>query len=296
MRTLIYIIIGVATFLAVFGLFKRFGVNPFPWWHYDDIKYVPYRLSSTYGNANHLAGYLEMAIPLLLGLFLLGFNKGVIFLLIYLALVLFAAHILSLSRGGWISIILGIVFIFFTLLKSDYFKFKKILVTGIIFFLLLSMVILGSTPVVERIMTLGQGEEVATARLLRNKGTINMISDYPLLGTGPGTYATIYTQYQPPGTATRSFYAHNDYLHFISETGVFLIPVMIWMLIAFYRKGYKKLKNPSRLVRGTTLGAMAGITALLFHSIVDFNLHIPANAILFTILAAITVGPIQTRE
>ena len=62
--------------------------------------------------------------------------------------------------------------------------------------------------------------------------------------------------------------------------------------IALFKKGFKKLKNPSRLVRGITLGALAGITAILVHSIPDFNLHIPANAILFTILGALVVSPL----
>ena len=72
--------------------------------------------------------------------------------------------------------------------------------------------------------------------------------------------------------------------------------ILIWMIIALYKKGFNKLKNPSRLVRGTTLGAMSGVTAILIHSIFDFNLHIPANAILFTVLAAIVVSPIPKYE
>ena len=68
------------------------------------------------------------------------------------------------------------------------------------------------------------------------------------------------------------------------------------MIIALYRKGFRKLKNPSRLVRGITLGAMSGITAILVHSISDFNLHIPANALLFTILAAIVVAPLPKHD
>ncbi len=90
--------------------------------------------------------------------------------------------------------------------------------------------------------------------------------------------------------------AHNDYLHFISEAGLQLIAIIVWMMIALYRKGFKKLKNPSRLVRGITLGVMAGITAIIVHSISDFNLHIPANALLFTILAALVVAPVPEHE
>jgi len=119
-----------------------------------------------------------------------------------------------------------------------------------------------------------------------------MIRDHPLFGTGPGTFATVFTQYQPSGFVSRYFMAHNDYLHFTSEVGVLLIPIVIWMIIALYRKGFMKLKNPSRLVRGTSLGALSGITALLVHSISDFNLHIPANALLFTILASIVAAPL----
>lgn len=75
-----------------------------------------------------------------------------------------------------------------------------------------------------------------------------------------------------------------------------MIAILIWMIIALHRKGFRKLKNPSRLVRGITLGALSGITAIFVHSISDFNLHIPANAILFTILAAIVVSPIPTHN
>lgn len=130
------------------------------------------------------------------------------------------------------------------------------------------------------------------ARITVWGGIVEMIKDYPLLGAGPGTFAIVYTQYQPGGFDYRTFMGHNDYLHFVSETGLLLIPVMAWMIVALFIKGFKKLNNPSRLVRGITLGAMSGITAILVHSIFDFNLHIPANAILFTILAALVVSPI----
>ena len=40
-RILIYTIIATALFLALFGLFKRFGMNPFPWWEYAELHYPP---------------------------------------------------------------------------------------------------------------------------------------------------------------------------------------------------------------------------------------------------------------
>jgi O-antigen ligase len=158
----------------------------------------------------------------------------------------------------------------------------------------LAFIALSNRPVIQEILTIKQASKDTSfqSRVQVWHKTLDMIHDYPWLGTGPGTFSTMFTQYQPPGLTSRFFMAHNDYLHFISETGIPLIALMVWMIIGLYLKGMTKLSNLSRLIRGTTLGAMSGITALLFFSIFDFNLHIPANAILFTVLAAIVVSPI----
>ena len=158
-------------------------------------------------------------------------------------------------------------------------------------FVMVFFVVLSSTPVVERILTLERADKLEGRELIWS-GIKDMIQDYPLLGTGPGTFSTVYTRYQPPGMTSRVFYGHNDYLQWISETGLILVLVIIWMIVALFRKGFKTLKNPSRLVRGITVGALSGITAILIHSFADFNLHIPANALLFTVLTSLVVSPL----
>ena len=74
--------------------------------------------------------------------------------------------------------------------------------------------------------------------------------------------------------------------------GLPFIAIVVWMIIALYRKGFNKLNNTSRLVRGIIHGALSGITGILIQSVDDFNLHIPANALLFTILVALVVAPV----
>jgi len=298
LRQLVYLIIGVAAFLSIFGLFKYFGSNPFPWWDYTDISQRSYRLSATFGNPDHLAGYMEMALPLVLGLFLLGFQRGTKFFLIYLSFLLLTALILSLSRGSWFGSITGLTLMAACLLFDRYFK-RKGLVLSIIGVTFASvLIVLSTTPVVERVLTLTERdpETNLSGRLIAWGGAVRMIETHPVWGTGPGTFAFAFTRYQPSGLKGHYNMAHNDYLHFVSEVGLPLIAIIIWMIIALYRKGYRKLKNPSRLVRGITLGAMAGITAILVHSAGDFNLHIPANAIVFTVLAAIVVSPLPKHE
>jgi len=290
-RQLAYLVVGMAGLLGIIGLLKIFCGNPFPWWNYTDFQIEPNRLSSTFGNANHFAGYMEMTIPLLIGLSLTGITGIKRFFMVCIGVLLFLSLMLSLSRGGWIGAIAGLLFMAGVLLTEHRFKKRKVLVALAGGICVVAFSVLTSTATVERILAL-EKKEGLQARMMAWQGTVEMIKDHPLLGTGPGTFATVYTQYHPPGFYRRYFAAHNDYLQVTAETGLPLIPVMIWMIIALYKNGFKKLNNPSRLVRGITLGAMAGITGILVHSLTDFNLHIPANAILFTVLAALVTSPI----
>ena len=110
-------------------------------------------------------------------------------------------------------------------------------------------------------------------------------------GVSLGTFAYSFFKFQPAEIQGWYNMAHNDNVHFIVETGILLPVIMVWMIIALFWKGFKKLHSPSLFIRGATLGSMAGIVAILFHSFVDFNLHIPANALFFTILCAIVAAP-----
>ncbi len=294
LRRLVYLIIGVSAFLSIFGVFKRFGTNPFPWWDYTDISQHADRFSATFGNPDHLAGYMEMALPIVLGSFLLGYKGGNRLLMVYIAFMVLTALILSLSRGGWLGAAVSLGFMATCLLFDQYFKRKTLIISLMAGVLAISFIVLSTTPVLHRLLTVTKGEFNTSfhTRLMIWAGVWEMIKEYPFLGTGPGTFAFVYMKYEPPALDVKYTMAHNDYLHFIAEAGLSLSIVMAWIIIALYRNGFKKLKNPSRLVRGTTLGALSGITAILVHSISDFNLHIPANALLFTVLAASVAAPL----
>jgi O-antigen ligase len=239
-----------------------------------------------------------MAIPLLLGLFLFHYMTAKRFLLVFMTFLLLTALLLTLSRGGWFGALTGLLLMAICLLLDRYFTHKRLIIGLMGGTLAVALIVLASTPVVMRILTMtedGIGPNLQT-RMRVWSSTTDVIAEYPLIGTGPGTYALSFIKYQPAGLTTQFTMAHNDYVHFISEAGLPLIAIIAWMIIALYRKGFQKLKNPSRLVRGITLGAMSGITAILVHSVVDFNLHIPSNALLFTVLAALVVLPIQTDK
>lgn len=288
-RILVYTIIGTALFLSVFGLFKRFGVNPFTFWQYDELRYRPEFVSATYGNHNHLAGFIEMAFPFLLAL-LLTRSRSVAWLMviIYLALVLVTVQALTLSRGGWAAMACSIAFMVMMLLSQRQFHSKKIILvlTGIT--VVLSAFILASTPIVSRVITFAEKDEAASAesRVTAWKGTVEMIKDHVVFGTGPGTYAAAFPAYQPPSLNAIFKHTHNDYLHFTADLGVPVIAVMIWILTVFFKTSFQGMESRSRQTNGFALASMAAVVAILVHSIVDFNLHIPANTFAFCVIVS----------
>lgn len=288
-RTLVHVILATAVFVSLFGILKRFEMNFLGLWEYPDILWRHYQsLTGPYVNRNHMAGFLEMSIPLLLGLFLTKErSREKIFGMVGLVLFLLVTLGLTLSRGGWTGAFSGLMFMLVVLLAQKDFKRKGFLI-GLAVASVVGVILLVNTPVVKRIMTLTQEDAADNlkSRLFDWEGTLNIIQDHLVWGTGPGTFSTVYPAYQKPGRSDLARYAHNDYLHFISDTGIFFIPVMIWLLYLFFKSGFKKLQTRSRQKRGLTLGAMGGVFAILVHSASDFNLHIPANILLFTVLSA----------
>ncbi|MDY0223455.1 MAG: O-antigen polymerase, partial [Desulfobacterium sp.] len=91
-RTLVWVVTGTAAFLCVVGLLKRFDILVFTWWDYAPElgrNHGDTRLSGVYVNANHMAGFLGMAIPMVLGMFLTRSRSpeariGMIFLVLFL--------------------------------------------------------------------------------------------------------------------------------------------------------------------------------------------------------------------
>ena len=127
LKQLIYLIVAVAAFLSIFGLVKKSGNNPFPWWDYNiGLNIDLAASSSTYGNPNHYSGYLAMTIPIILGLFFTGFRGVKFVLLIFLTALAASAIVLSMSRGGWMSAFVGLAFMLAAVLTTQYIGRKTI--------------------------------------------------------------------------------------------------------------------------------------------------------------------------
>ena len=98
-------------------------------------------------------------------------------------------------------------------------------------------------------------------------------------------------------TSLSTAQTHNDYLHFISETGILTVGIILWLMAATFWSGIRNIMaTNSRLTLGITLGSLTGIVAIIVHSVSDFNLHLMANAILFTVLAGLMMAQVKHGE
>jgi len=124
----------------------------------------------------------------------------------------------------------------------------------------------------------------------------------PWTGTGSGTYIYYGRQFRSPKVQNDPIHVHNDYLELLAEYGIIGAIVcssfVLFHLFAGLAGVRRIVDDHLRPIRETTgnhlalvIGAWSGIAALLLHSIVDFNLHIPANTLIVGILFGILASP-----
>ena len=153
---------------------------------------------------------------------------------------------------------------------------------------------LNAEGLVQRVQsTLGAA---AGGRLAIWRETLHIIRDFPLVGTGAGTFAEAMFIYQRTATQVLFNHAHDEYLQILTEGGVTLLVVVIAGLVLLIRTARARLADddgPSRFIR---IGACAALAAIAVQSIWETGLRSPANLLLAAILAAIAVRPLDRRE
>jgi O-antigen ligase len=247
-----------------------------------------------YVNHNHYAGLMEMLIPipLIISLSHLAHEKERMAAGIAAA-IMTGTVFLSGSRGGMLAVLTE--FLLLAVLVTRQKRGVRTAVgVGVFAIVLLSLLTwLGGKQLTTRMFGRETRTEISNSmRLSIDRDALAMFRRKPVLGWGLGAFPVAYPQF-------RSFYtnffvneAHNDYLQLLTETGILGFGVMLWFLVALYRTAIRKISNwPSSVSGSLTLVCLLGITGILVHSFVDFNLQIPANAALFYVLCSLAASP-----
>jgi tetratricopeptide (TPR) repeat protein len=122
-------------------------------------------------------------------------------------------------------------------------------------------------------------------------------------GAGPAHYDYRFRQYRSEHIQLRPDRAHNDYLNLLADwgavggiivlAGMAVFAAGLWQTRKYVQRAKKDFGNGRSNRFAFFLGASAGLLALAIHSVVDFNLHIPANAILGVALLALLASNLR---
>lgn len=271
--------------LGVFGLIQHATSNGKIYWFWSPISRNAFLTFGPFVNRNHFAGFIGMIIPFSIGITFMSrrIEKKVMyaFLGVGMAIALF----FTLSRGGIISFFAGLLVFSSVLFTKGISKRKLIPVVLFVLVLMVYLLFFGISPIIEKF---AQTKESSEARLLAWQATLSAFRDYPVFGSGFGTFQYIFKVYQPEGLRLYWAHAHNDYLELLLELGIVGTAIVVLFFVVVLGTIMKTEWKGRELYLGAAL--LSSITTIAVHSIVDFNLHIPSNAILFSLILGLAVS------
>lgn len=316
---LVYAVIGVGVLSGVFGLVRQAA-------HQDGDGFLLAHLQPQLGygqfiNNNHFALLMEMSLGLLLGLLTSRRARRSGLLLLHCAAcgVLWPALVLSNSRGGVFSMIGQVVFL--ALLHGRVLGSRRAptagrargwlppAVVGPALAVCLLLVVgvgvtwVGGDSLLRRMENLhdevgveGGANRVTPRRLEMWRATWRMFEDHPVAGIGFGGYWVAVHRYYDATGAYVPQQAHNDYLELLASGGLVSAALAAWFVCGVIARARKCLRTRAPFPRAACFGALAGLCAVALHSLVDFGLHITANALVCIALVVIATAHVQTRR
>jgi O-antigen ligase len=238
-------------------------------------------------NRNHYAGFMEMVVPFGIMGFLVPYTrKEKRAMMFFAAIVMAGSLVLSLSRGGLMAFLAELVFLGVVISLGTKFR-KSGLAMGALVVPVAAFVGWLSTPEsLERFTIMQDWMRSAITR-----DGLRIFRDHWVMGTGLGTFPTIYPQFRSFSTDYFVNQAHNDIVQLMVETGLPGLLLVLWFLVVVYRNGLAKGQMWTSAWKGAaSLAAVTGITGLVVHSLVDFNLRIPSNALWFCVLCGVAAA------
>lgn len=292
-------LIFLGTVVAMHGIFQWLRHSETVWGLLRPQAYFE-RASGSFICPNHLAGFLEMILPLALAVAVMGrLAPAPRVCVLYGALVMMVGLGATRSRGGWIAAVAGLGLLVLCLLRTRGGRWAAL---GLVIVVLGTGQWLYSRSVEHRITGAQYSGNNKEIRFRLWTAAWQMWRQHPWTGVGPDHFDLRYRQYREAvNTAQgRPGRVHNDYLNTLADYGIVglalaLLPlgVAVWTVLRCWphvqRSGSEfgeKKSNRAAIV----LGASAGLLALLVHSFFDFNLHIPSNAFLFAALLAVVMS------
>jgi len=249
-----------------------------------------------YVNRNHFAGFVELTLPIGLAMIVFrGVHRDVLLLTGLLTIVPVSALALSGSRGGIIGFAfeIGVLVLLSRSRKTGAWMSPRVIAIGVLLLLGLAAVAwIGANTAIERFSAMKSPEVSLGRRFSMARGAARIFWDHPLIGCGVGALVDVFPRYETAYDGKLVDHVHNDYMETLAETGILgglCGAAFLWIL---FREARKRLEaEQGHFSRALHAGAIVAVSGMLLHSQVDFNLQIPANAMLFLVQAYLITSP-----
>jgi Tfp pilus assembly protein PilF/O-antigen ligase len=219
--------------------------------------------------------YLRKSVRDMIAIYFNHWHRNRYLVLILMVVVMFAGLLLSGSRGG---IVCGIISLFIILrLARKMLRLSFSLPTLIVFFVL-SVFSLGSVGLITPNQRFDRAIEADVGtfnvRTALWETGIRMALDFPMTGSGAGTFPVLYPAYikEPGDIAIYAHYAHNDYLETLVDGGLVAAALCLWFFFSYFSSTARNInKLRDRLLLHLYYGSLAGVISLLLHRLIDFH-------------------------
>jgi len=291
-RGFVWFIMFLGFLVAIFGILQHLTFNGKLYW-FREMRFggIPF---GPYVNRNHFAGFAELVIPTALVPLVLGkVRRERRFAVVVFALLPVVALFLAASRGGIVSFAaeIGVLTLLLALRRAGG---RHVLAGGVVLLLAFMLVSwLGVRQILERFSSMQSLEVTGGKRASMRHDSWRIFRDHPWTGTGLGTLPIIFPAYESLYDAKFVNHAHNDYLEMLADTGLvgaFCCASFLGLL--FFSSLRHLLVSDKSFAAALHLSGLVACCGFLVHSLVDFNLHIPGNALLFFLMAHLATAPI----
>ena len=295
-------LIAVATFAAMYGLYQFLTKSGLVWHYVRPASYAG-RGSGTYICPNHLAGLLELALPLALAYLLAGRPGHLARILIGYAVLMMIAGLASTeSRGGWVAATLSVLVLLVVLLGQRGQRLPALLVLVVLTVAAVWFVSEVKTTS-ERVHKALNPDKLDDPRFDIWPAAVKIWQANFWWGAGPGHFDHLFRLHRDGRIQARPGRAHNDYLDALADYGtvgtVLLATVFALLFFGVFRV-WKHVQRDGDDFRSRqsnraafVLGGSVALLSLLLHAVVDFNFHIPANATAAVALMALLAGHVR---
>ena len=306
-RLCVRAIAGLSLALAAIGMAQHLTAPRLLYWMFPTRSAAPF---GPYMNHSDFATWLVMALPLTAGYLIArlhsrrthdgvpaavaeAFDNTAMWLTTAIGAVA-AALVVGLSRSGLVAAGAGLGSVWVLSAARMRGRGRAWLLTGFAAIALIAAAYANTNAISKRIsetISLGLGGRSAIWR-----ETVPMIQAFWLTGVGPGAYERGMIVYQQSPRVVYFNHAHNEYIQIAAEGGLLLALAAAVIAVAGASRLRSRLRADRTPIYWVRAGAVSGLVAVAVQSLWETGLRVPANGLLFAVVAAIALHDPQDEK